>query len=94
MAEWTFLTKHARALACIAHDPGVRLRDLATLLDVTERSAYCVVKDLVTAGYVVKGKHGRRNHYEIQEHLPLGEAIGRRGTVGEMLEILVDVRRA
>jgi hypothetical protein len=29
MAEWSFLTNHARALVCIAHDPGVRLRDIA-----------------------------------------------------------------
>jgi hypothetical protein len=29
MANWTFLTNHARVLLCIAHDPGVRLRDIA-----------------------------------------------------------------
>ena len=29
MGSWSFLTKHARALLCIAHDPGVRLRDIA-----------------------------------------------------------------
>lgn len=29
MGDWSFLTNHARALLCIAHDPGVRLRDIA-----------------------------------------------------------------
>ena len=29
MAEWSFLTNHARVLLCIARDPGVRLRDIA-----------------------------------------------------------------
>jgi hypothetical protein len=29
VAEWSFLTNHARVLLCIAHDPGVRLRDIA-----------------------------------------------------------------
>src|SRR5438094_233846 len=29
MEGWSFLTNHARVLLCIAHDPGVRLRDFA-----------------------------------------------------------------
>jgi len=90
MAPWSFLTKHAQVLVCIAHDPGVRLRDIATMVGVTERSAFGIVNDLVTAGYVVKSKDGRRNRYSIQSDLPLGEAIGRERTIGEVLEILVD----
>jgi hypothetical protein len=90
MANWGFLTKHGRALVCIAHDPGVRLRDIATQLDVTERSAYGIVNDLAEAGYVVKDKDGRRNRYQVQAHLPLREAIGREPTIGQVLEILVD----
>ncbi len=90
MAKWSFLTKHARVLVCIAHDPGVRLRDIATMVGITERSAYSIVDDLASAGYVVKDKDGRRNRYQIQAHLPLGEAIGRERTIGEVLEILVD----
>ncbi len=90
MANWGFLTKHGRALVCIAHDPGVRLRDIATELDVTERSAYGIVNDLAEAGYVVKDKDGRRNRYQVQAHLPLREAIGREPTIGEVLELLVD----
>jgi hypothetical protein len=30
VADWSFLTNHARVLLCIAHDPGVRLRGIAT----------------------------------------------------------------
>ena len=36
MADWSFLTSHARVLLCIAHDPGVRLRDIAARTGVTE----------------------------------------------------------
>ncbi len=39
MADWSFLTNHARVLPCIAHDPGVRMRDIAARTDVTERTA-------------------------------------------------------
>jgi DNA-binding MarR family transcriptional regulator len=93
MALWSFLTNHARVLVCIAHDPGMRLRDIATTLGITERSAYGIVTDLTEAGYVVKEKEekdGRRNRYQIQAHLPLREAISRERTIGEILDLLVD----
>jgi DNA-binding MarR family transcriptional regulator len=87
-ASWTFLTNHARVLLCIARDPGIRLRDIAARLDITERSAYGIVTDLTEAGYIVKQKDGRRNRYEIQEHLPLPEPTSRDRTVGEVLALL------
>ena len=92
MPEWSFLTNHPRALVCIAGDPGVRLRDIAAALGVTERSAFGIVADLTTAGYVVKDKDGRRNRYRIQTHLPLPENLGRERTIGEVLKVLVDTR--
>lgn len=87
-ASWTFLTNHGRVLLCISRDPGVRLRDIADRLGITERSAYGIVIDLAEAGYVVKEKDGRRNRYQIQAHLPLPEASIRERTVGEVLALL------
>jgi DNA-binding IclR family transcriptional regulator len=89
MPGWSFLTNHAQVLVCIAHDPGVRLRDIALQLGITERSAYGIVTDLVAAGYVRKERDGRRNRYEIQSHLPLRNAIGQERTIGEVLAVLV-----
>ncbi|HEV3473813.1 MAG TPA: helix-turn-helix domain-containing protein [Actinomycetota bacterium] len=91
MGEWSFFTNHARVLICIARDPGIRLRDLAATIDVTERSAYAIVTDLVNGGYVVKDKDGRRNRYRVEAQLPLPESIGRERTVGDVLGLLVDV---
>ncbi|HVB01617.1 MAG TPA: helix-turn-helix domain-containing protein [Acidimicrobiales bacterium] len=90
MATWSFLTNHGRALVCIAHDPGARLRDIAESLGVTERTAFGIVTDLTQAGYVSKDREGRRNRYEIQVQQPLGEAIGRELTIGDVLDLLVD----
>jgi DNA-binding MarR family transcriptional regulator len=87
-ANWSFLTSHARVLLCIAHDPGVRLRDIAARLGITERSAYGIVTELGEAGYVIKQKDGRRNRYQIQTHLPLPEPTSRERTVGEVLALL------
>ncbi len=93
MAEWSFLTNHARVLLCIAHDPEMRLRDIAGTVGITERSAFGIVNDLIGDGYVVKDKDGRRNRYSIQKGLPLGENVGRDRTIGEVLDLLVDARR-
>ena len=86
--SWTFLTNHAQVLLCIARDPGIRLRDIADRVGITERSAYGIVLDLAEAGYIVKEKSGRRNRYEIQAHLPLPEPGSRERTVGEVLALL------
>ena len=89
MPSWTFLTNHARVLLCIAHDHGVRLRDVAASLGITERSAHAIVTDLTQAGYVVKHKDGRRNKYQIEAHRPLSEAGTQAPAVGEMLALLL-----
>jgi len=88
VASWTFLTTHARVLLLVVRDPGVRLRDMAASLDITERSAFGVIADLVEAGYVIKEKDGRRNRYHVQAHLPLPEPTIRGRTVGEVLALL------
>ena len=89
MADWSFLTNHARVLLCIAHDPGVRLRDIADIVDITERRAHGIITDLTEAGYVVKQKDGRRNRYEVQADLPLPEPGTRAPAVGEVLAVLL-----
>jgi hypothetical protein len=89
VASWSFLTNHARVLLCIAGDPGVRLRDIAASLGITERSAYGIVTDLAAAGYVVKEKVGRRNRYQVQAHLPLPGPASREPAIGELLAALM-----
>jgi predicted ArsR family transcriptional regulator len=93
MANWSFLTNHARVLLCISRDPGVRLRDIADRLGITERGAFGIVTDLTNAGYIVKEKDGRRNRYQIQTHLPLPEPTSRERTLGDLLALLVGDNR-
>lgn len=57
-------------------------------LEITERSAFTIVSDLIDVGYVIKDKRGNRNHYGIQEQLPLRESFGRQRTIGEILDLL------
>jgi hypothetical protein len=90
MEGWSFLTNHGRVLLCIADDPGVRLRDIAARVGITERSAFGIVSDLAAAGYAVKQKDGRRNRYQIQAHLPLPEPTSQQLAIGEVLALLTD----
>ena len=94
MTSWSFLTNHARVLLCIARDPGMRLRDLAASLGITERSAHGIVTDLAGAGYVIKQKDGRRNRYQIQAHLPLPEPASQEPAIGEVLALLAGASAA
>jgi hypothetical protein len=87
MADWSFLTTHARVLLCIAHDPGARLRDIAATLGVTERRAHGIVTDLTQAGYLIRQKDGRRNRYQVQAHLPLPGPGTREPAIGEIVAL-------
>ena len=69
MADWGFLTNHARALLYIAHDPDARLRDLAVSLNITERTAYSVVVDLTEAAEAMLLEDRRRREAWLVEHL-------------------------
>lgn len=90
MREWSFLTNHARVLRCVASDPGVRLREIASSLGITERTAFEIVGDLTTAGYVIKEKEGRRNRYHVQEKALLRESGDREQTIAELLGLLLN----
>ena len=88
---WMFLTVHARVLLCIARQADARLSDLAGEIGVTERTVFGAVNDLAAAGYIVKVKQGRRNRYDIREHLPLPDPLVDQRTIGEILALLTEV---
>ena len=88
MHNWSFMTSHGKVLWCIAQDPDVRLRDIASRVTITERRAYTIVTDLTRAGFLAKIREGRRNRYVIQTHLILPETTGREQEIGEVLRLL------
>lgn len=87
-ADWTFLTNHAHVMLCVAQDPGVRHRDVAERVGITERAAQRIVADLVEAGYLNRIKEGRRNRYELNAELPLRHPLERGHNIGEILAVL------
>lgn len=89
MPGWTFLTNHAHVLLCVARDPGIRHRDLADRVGITERAAQRIVADLVDAGYLERARTGRRNTYQLHPELPLRHPLERDHHIGEILTTLI-----
>ncbi len=89
MSTWTFITNHARVMMVISQDPTVRLRDIASALDITERAAQRIVTELVDEGYLSRKREGRRNTYTVHPGKPLRAAPATSTEIGEFLELLL-----
>jgi DNA-binding IclR family transcriptional regulator len=94
VADWTFLTNHAHVLLCIARDPGVRLRDVAADVGITERAAQRIVADLEAGGYLERARQGRRNSYRLHPELPLRHPLEHDHPIGDILRVLTTARSA
>ena len=90
---WTFLSHHAQVLVCIALDPDVRLRDVATQIGITERAAQAIVSELVEDGYLTRVRVGRRNHYHVHGERPLRHPLQRDIDVDALLQLVSAPRR-
>jgi DNA-binding Lrp family transcriptional regulator len=86
--RWDFLTNHAQVLVCIAGDPGLRLRDIAERVEITERATHRIVTELAAAGYLTRERTGRRNRYTVNAHLPMPDPVAGQRNVGALLEVL------
>ena len=86
--SWTFLSNPGQVLLCIAHDPGVRLREIGDQVGITERAAHRIVGELVDAGYLVRERNGRRNRYTITTHRNLPDPLARDRSIGDLLSVM------
>ena len=71
MSDFRLLTNHGNTLLLIARDQRIRVRDIATALEITERRAQQIIMELVASGYLTREREGRRNFYHVALHLPL-----------------------
>ncbi len=84
------MTKHARVLLDVARNPEVRLCDIARSVDLTERRVQGILADLISSGYVIRAKSGRRNRYEVRSQLPLPDFVDRARAIGDFVALLED----
>ncbi|MBJ7471931.1 MAG: winged helix-turn-helix domain-containing protein [Solirubrobacteraceae bacterium] len=88
MADWTFLTNHAHVLLCLSRDPGMRMREVAQAVGITERATQRIVAELEEDGYLERHREGRRNRYELDPAQPLRHPLERDHQIGEILAVL------
>lgn len=86
---WTFLSNHGHVLLCIAREPEIRLRDVATRVGITERAVQRIVADLEHGGYLSRAREGRRNRYELHPERPLRHPIEAHQQVKALLDLVL-----
>ena len=87
-ANWTFLSNHAHVLICLARGPDLRIRDLAQAVGITERAVQRIVAELIDGGFLTVIKDGRRNHYTVNDRLPLRHPVEAPHTVRDLLGLM------
>ena len=85
MSDWALMTNHGHALLCVARAPGMRVREIADCIGVTERAAHRIVSDLCRSGYISRHRNGRRNRYELHPDAQLQNARVAGHTVADLL---------
>lgn len=88
-AREMFLTNHALVLASLAGDPGLRMRDIADRVGVTERAVESIVRDLTAGGYLTKVRTGRRNRYRLHVDRPFQHPLVSHHSLSRLVQALV-----
>lgn len=65
VGEWTFLSNHGHVLVYLSKNPEARIREIASAVGITERSAQSIITDLEEGGYIAIKRVGRRNSYRV-----------------------------
>ena len=86
--SWTFLSNHAHVLICLHRDPGLRMREIALQVGITERAVQRIVAELVESGFMSVSKDGRRNVYEIHEDLRLRHPVEKHKQISDLLRLV------
>ena len=81
------MSNHAHVIIALAKEPSLRVRDLATVVGVTERAVSAILADLEEAGVLVREREGRRNVYVINPEAPLRHSVESHRTVRDILQL-------
>jgi hypothetical protein len=91
---WTLLTGHGHVLVEIARNPEARIRDIAAVVELTERAVQAIVADLEAAGYLTRTRTGRRTVYTVDPDKLFRHPAQEGHRVGPFLTLLAEVRDA
>lgn len=86
------LTNHALVLGVIEAEPGVRIREIAERVEITERAVESLLADLIQVGFLTRRRVGRRNVYEVHRDQKLRHPLIGDRDVGGLLRAIVPGR--
>ena len=86
--NWTLLTGHGRVLVEIAGSPQARIRDISSVVGLTERTVQAIVADLEAAGYLTRTRTGRRTRYTVNPDSSFRHPAQEGLRVGQLLAVL------
>ena len=64
------------------------LREVATIVGITERAVQRIIADLEEGGFIEREKVGRQNHYRILSAQPLRHPIEAHRTIGHLVGLI------
>ena len=88
IGNWTLLTGHGRVLVEIAGNPQARIRDISSVVGLTERTVQAIVADLEAAGYLTRSRTGRRTRYTVNPDSEFRHSAQQGLRVGPLLALL------
>ena len=91
---WTLLTGHGRVLVQIAGHPEARIRDISSVVGLTERTVQAIVADLEAAGYLIRTRTGRRTRYTVNPDSEFRHSAQKGLRVGPLLALLTAMGNA
>jgi hypothetical protein len=86
--SWTLLTGHGHVLVEIAGNPEARIRDIASVVGLTERTVQAIVADLEATGYLTRTRIGRRTRYTVNPDSQFRHSAQQGLRVGPLLALL------
>ena len=87
------LSNHGLVLVALGSDRGIRIRELALRIGLTERTTQRIVSELVDAGMVERTREGRRNLYRLRREQPLQHTLEEHRTVGDLVDAFTRAHR-
>jgi DNA-binding IclR family transcriptional regulator len=85
---WSVLSNHGKVLLCVAHDPYMRVTDIAASVGIKERAVHRILAELRAEGFITSTREGRRNRYTIDRAQRLRWAPRGVVTVGQLVDVL------
>lgn len=84
---WTFLSNHGHVLIQLSRNPDLKVKEIAEVVGITERSAQSILADLESEGYISITRNGRRNTYKVNQNQKFRHPSEANKTIGMLLKI-------